>query len=196
MIGFAPSQSGTREIVMKRLVPSLTNRRSLRLFWTFFFVVFSASSTFAIEIVVDYTYDTNNFFDTREKRDAVEAAAARLSRIIDSKLLSVEPEIEISCGGGTAMCPAPWRIGFEHPGTGEIFEFSTAESIDVDPITDPADLYGFAGLKEDEWLLFVGGRSLAPAALGGTATGLNFTGTFDDLDGPCLLYTSPSPRDS
>ena len=37
---------------------------------------------------------------------------------------------------------------------------------------------------ENEWLLFVGGRSLDSAGLGGTGTGINFTDVFDDLDGP------------
>ena len=33
------------------------------------------SSLSALTIQIDYTYDTNNFFDTQEKRDAMEAAA-------------------------------------------------------------------------------------------------------------------------
>ena len=138
----------------------------------------------AVEIVVDYSFDTNNFFDTAQKRDAIEAAAARYSRVLDSPLSSVGTLIDIPCNGGTALCPAPWRLGLSHPGTGELYELSTAEDADSDPISEPADEYAFEGLNADQWILFVGGRPLEAAALGGTATGLNFTGVFDQLDGP------------
>ena len=76
--------------------------------------------TDAIEIVVDYTYDSGNFFDQQFKRDTIEAAAARFSRIITSELLEVQPN-ELS-----------WRIGFTHPGTGENYQVSTADNLSSD----------------------------------------------------------------
>lgn len=136
----------------------------------------------AIEIVVDYSYDTLNFFDTNEKREAIEAAAARYSRVISSELSAVGPEVDIPCGDTT--CSVPWRVGFAHPGTGETIELSTAANATDDPISVPAYEYNFPGLAEDEWILFVGGRELASTGLGGTSTGRNFTGVLDKLDGP------------
>ena len=129
----------------------------------------------AIEIVVDYTYDTQNFFRDPVRREAIEAAAARYSRIITSTLLESTP------AAGDV-----WRIGFEHPGTGEPYQLSTAGNALSDPIAPSvaADEYGFDGLAEDELRLFVGGRQLASAGKGGTATGTNFTDLFDDLEGP------------
>jgi hypothetical protein len=132
----------------------------------------------AINIVVDYTYDTNNFFDTQTKRDAMEAVADRFSRIIISPLAAVTPS---GTGTGTS---AGWRVGFTHPGTGASYQLSTASSAGTDPIGGGADVYGFGGLNADEWILYAGGRSLSSAGQGGTGTGLNYTSTFNDIHGP------------
>jgi hypothetical protein len=35
----------------------------------------AASSASALTIQIDYTYDTNNFFNTQVKKDAIEAVA-------------------------------------------------------------------------------------------------------------------------
>lgn len=131
-------------------------------------------------ILVDYTYDTNSFFDSQMKKDALEAAADRYSRIITSSLDAVSPA---GTGSGTS---AGWRIGFEHPGTGFPFEVSTAASSGSDPIFfgSSADEYGFAGLAADTWILYAGGRSLTVAGEGGSRTGTNFDTTFNDLNGP------------
>lgn len=128
-----------------------------------------------LELVVDYTYDSQNFFSDPIRREAMEAAAARYSRVITSSLLPVAPERNGS-----------WRINFEHPGTGVPWEISTAADIATDQIAQvasPADEYGFPGLEQDQMILFVGGRDLDSAGKGGTGTGLNFTSVFDDLEG-------------
>ena len=136
---------------------------------------------YALVIDVDYTYDTNNFFDTQQKRNAMQAAADRFSRVISSSLTAVGP-------GGTGSGTGPgWRVGFSHPGTGASFQVSTAASFATDPLAGAgmADVYGFAGLSADRWILYAGGRSLGgAAAVGGTGTGTNFTSTFTDLNGP------------
>ncbi len=138
----------------------------------------AASSAHAINIVVDYGFDTNNFFDTQEKKDAMQAVADRYSAVITSSLLAVGP-------GGTATGTRPsWRIGFTHPGTGAAYQLSTAADSTSDPLGGTANEYGFAGLAADQWIVFAGGRSLPGAAVGGTDTGLNYTNTYTDLDGP------------
>lgn len=139
------------------------------------------ASVDGIEIVVDYTYDTQGFFDEPIRRTAIEAVANRYSQVITSELLAVEPVLDLGQ-------PTTWRIGFDHPGIGGIYQLSTAPSRSEDPIfsssSDEADEYGFAGLAENEWILFAGARSLANAGLGGTATGRNFTNVFDAVEGP------------
>ncbi|MEM7682230.1 MAG: dockerin type I domain-containing protein [Planctomycetota bacterium] len=157
------------------------------------FVCAAAPSASAIDIVVDYTYDTNNFFDTQDKRDAMQAVADRFSRVITSPLAAVGP-------AGTATGTSPgWRIGLTHPGTGGSLQISTAASFGSDPIAGAgaATAYGFAGLNADEWTLFAGGRALSSAGIGGTGTGTNFTTTFDDIQGPMHRgFDDNTPSDS
>lgn len=134
-------------------------------------------------IIIDYSLDTNNFFNTQAKRDALQAAADRWSNIITSPLTAVGP------GGTGTGTGAGWRVGFNHPGTGASWQLSTAANSASDPIFGAgggiANQYGFGGLAANQWILFAGGRSLGgPAGIGGTGTGTNFTTTFDDLQGP------------
>ena len=142
-----------------------------------------AEKATAIDIVVDYSFDTENFFDTTEKRDAIEAAAARYSAIINSDLAAVAPS------GTASGTNAGWRVGFTHPGTGQQnFQLSTAADSGSDSLVGAgaplAGEYGFVGLNANEWLLFAGGRSLNSDGVGGTGTGTNFTSTFNDIEGP------------
>jgi hypothetical protein len=151
-------------------------------------ILWGVTQVHGITIAVDYTYDTHNFFDTQPKKEALQRAADRFSAIIVSPLLPVS-RTDSTVG---------WRIGFTHPGTGQLFEISTAASADTDPIaplSQPADAYGFEGLLADTWILYAGGRRQVSAGFGGTATGTNFTSTFDDFSGPFhrgLIPNTPS----
>lgn len=145
--------------------------------------IFAAGNASAISIIVDYTYDTQSFFNTPAKKDAMQAAADRYSTIIDSSLAAVGP------GGTGTGTSAGWRIGFSHPGEDSTVRVSTAISSTNDPLVDAgaaeADVYGFGGLNADQWVLYAGGRSLGgPAGVGGTGGATNFPGAFDDINGP------------
>ncbi|MFW5915810.1 MAG: peptidase M10A and M12B matrixin and adamalysin, partial [Planctomycetota bacterium] len=61
-----------------------------------------ASALGAIDIELNYSLDTNGFFRTRQRRDALEYAAATLERHLD-ELLPIVPS-----GGNT------WRAVFVH----------------------------------------------------------------------------------
>jgi len=146
------------------------------------FLLVSAASADVI-VLIDYSQDTNNFFNTPEKRDALQTAANRWGGIITSSLGAVSPS-----GTGTGTGPG-WRIGFVNPGTGADFEVSTAANEASDPLVSagaaPANVYGFAGLSTNTWIIYAGGRSLlGPAGIGGSGTGTNFTSTFTDPAGP------------
>ena len=142
----------------------------------------------AFTIRVDYSLDSNDFFDTAAKRAGLEAAVARIERVLaPTSLLAVAPN------------SSDWRIGFSNPATGASYQISTAANVGVDAIAGAgaADQYGFAGLNTDEWVLFAGGRDITTgaAAVGGTGTGVNFTSTFDDPNGPHhrgLIPNTPS----
>jgi hypothetical protein len=143
----------------------------------------AANTASAVTILVDYSYDTNNFFNTQAKRDAMQAAADRYSDIITSSLQG----FDANYAGGTR----DWRVGFPHPGTGASYQISTASSAGTDAIVgaggaaaneyDPTFV-----LPADTWILFAGGRAGLGGAdgIGGTGTGTNFTTTFNDPNGP------------
>ncbi len=133
----------------------------------------------AINIRVDYSYDTTNpkFFNTQQKKDALEAAAARFSAIITTSLTSESL-------ADNSLDP---RIGFSHPTTGVFHEVSPAHSSSSDRVLaisgDTADEYRKPWtIPQNEWILYAGGRSLPPgvAGNGGTGTGTNITTVFED----------------
>jgi hypothetical protein len=127
----------------------------------------------AIFITVDYRYDTNNFFNTQQKRDALEAAAARYSAIITTPLLAATLSDD-------STDP---RIGFTHPATGANFQVSSANSQATDALVAamvPAanEYRGPWSIAANQWILYAGGSPLSVAGQGGTATGTNFTSVF------------------
>jgi hypothetical protein len=54
-------------------------------------VITMALPLHAIEIRIDYTYDTNNFFDTDEKKAAMETVAKFYGDMISDNLLRIDP---------------------------------------------------------------------------------------------------------
>src|ERR1700750_2086362 len=129
----------------------------------------------AIHIVVDYRYDTNNFFNTQQKRDALAAAAKRYSDIITTPLSAAT----------LADDSTDPRIGFTHPGTGASFAVSAAASAGSDALTgigaSAANEYrGPWSIAVNDWILYAGGRSLSAgiAGQGNTGTGFNFNSVF------------------
>lgn len=148
-----------------------------------FLLLIITAATADIVPFIDYSQDTNHFFDIQARRDALQTAANRWASVINSSLAAVPPS-----GTGTGT-PAGWRIGFQNPGTGASFEVSTAANAATDPLVAAgapvANVYGFGGLSANTWIIYAGGRSLGgPAGLGGTGTGTNFTTTFSDPNGP------------
>jgi hypothetical protein len=130
----------------------------------------------AINITISYQYDTQNFFNTQPKKDALQAAASRYSAII-AETLTAESLLDNNVDG---------RIGFTHPGTGLQHEVSSAVSVVSDFVVtnagaSPATEYrGPWSIGANEWILYAGGRSLTSAAEGGTGTGTNLTTVFSD----------------
>jgi hypothetical protein len=134
--------------------------------------------------VIDYTLDTNNFFNTQTRRDALQAAANRWGRILQTPLGAV------GVNGTATGTDRHWRIGFSHPGTGASWQVSTALNSANDDLVNlgggaAADQYGFGGLQANTYILYAGGRNLGgTAGIGGTGTGLNWAETFTDPNGP------------
>lgn len=130
----------------------------------------------AINITVDYRYDSNNFFNTQQKKDALQAAANRYSGIITQSLFAS------TLSDGSTNDP---RIGFTHPGTGVMdFQVSSATSAASDFLVTNAgaaaanEYRGPWSIAANEWILYAGGRPLSVAGVGGTGTGSNFDSVY------------------
>jgi hypothetical protein len=152
----------------------MMNAVRLILFSLLLDVLFASRAAQAINVVIDYRYDTNNFFNTQQKKDALQAAANRFSGLITESLSAASLQ-------NNTQDP---RIGFPHPGTGANFEVSPATSTANDALAScmncyPANEYrGPWSIAANEWILYAGGRPLTSAGIGGTGTGLNFTSVF------------------
>lgn len=119
-----------------------------------FFIVFLMVNAFqsnAITIDFDYTYDSNNFFATQERRDVLEAAASYFTGLQD-QLTAIE-----ATGFNT------WTASFRNPS-------NPSELINLQ------DLY----LPENTIKIYVGGANLAGNVVGTAASGgFSASGSFD-----------------
>ncbi len=106
-----------------------------------------AGQASAIDIVFDYSLDTNNFFDTQAKRDVMDSAAAVFEVFTDS-LDAIVPGTVYNPGTENEFTDT-WDATFTHPGTGEPSYTLTDLTIAADTI-----------------LVYVGGRDLIGLTLG------------------------------
>lgn len=105
----------------------------------------------ALTIVIDYSYDTNNFFDTQEKRDLFQLAANTYAARIVDNLTAITPS-----GSNT------WAAEFTDPATGE-----TVQKANLLVPTDT--IVVFAGGRDlDDLTLGVGGPGGYTASGSGT----------------------------
>lgn len=93
----------------------------------------------ALTIRIDYSYDTSNFFNTQQKRNAIEAVAACYGQLIHDNLLRIDP---------AEFQSASWTATFFHPATGT----STGISNLIVP--------------ENTIIIYVGARVLSGSLLG------------------------------
>ena len=149
---------------------------------TFILFVLSCLSLKALTIKVDYRFDESGFFDNPQARAALEAAAARWSRIVDQTLLPVNVQDD----------DLDFRFTIRHPATGNPIDVSVAASRQTDRFVEldqrPADFYldGFT-LEAGTWILFPGARNNlggADSAAGPIVGGLNFNSVFEDPNSP------------
>lgn len=106
-----------------------------------------------VRVVIDYSLDSNRFFDTQQKKDLLQQAADSVARWMKDELLAINPS-----GGDT------WEAVFDHPATGAR---RTARNLVV-----PAN----------EVLLFAGGRDMSDALGRGGPGGYNASGLSAWLD--------------
>jgi len=98
--------------------------------------------TLLTSILVDYSLDTNDFFDTQLKRDVFQAAAESVASQLTDSLSAIEPD---SGGMGSTNT---WTASFSHPATG--LPHNIVDSV----------------VSADTIVIFAGGRDLTGSAAG------------------------------
>ncbi len=128
-------------------------------FSTLAFIALTQQLT-AITVQIDYSYDTNNFFNTQEKKDAIESVAEFFGDLIKDNLLRID---------AAEFPQASWTAMPSHPSTGA--------SLSIANLVVP----------EDTIIVYVGSRILPGSTLGtggpGGWSGSGFTPWFDRIQG-------------
>jgi len=146
--------------------------------------------TWGLTIKVDYRFDSSGFFNNPQARAAIEAVAARWSRIIDQPLAAVNSVDD----------NLDRRFALKDPSTGKLIQISSAAGADTDFLVSSgaprADQYwNGIEVEGDTYLLFVGARNLAPLALAGPmGGGTNFDPVFEEVDGLLNRGFNPDPK--
>ncbi len=106
-----------------------------------------APSARALEIVLDYTYDTGNFFGNATAKAALEAAASDLSHVLTNTLGAVSSDVYSGTNGSTTST-LDWSVSFTNPSTGGTITLNS---------------FSFAA---NQYRVYVGARVLDGALLG------------------------------
>lgn len=138
----------------------MTNWQGWRIvaLWTVLAIVAAPAS--AINIVLDYTYDTNNFFGSGnpggltsglQAKAALESAASFFTSILNDSLSSIQTPPQYYSDFFDGQVTWEWTMDFDHPATGGSVE-----------ITNPT-------VAADQYIVYAGAQSLAgdTAGVGG-----------------------------
>lgn len=116
-----------------------------------------APSTHAFNIVIDYSYDTGNYFSNTTARAALEAAASDLSSVLTNTLGAVSSDTFTGTSGSTSAT-FDWKLTISHPTTGVATDITA---------------FSFAA---NEYRIYVGAQVLSGATLGqGGPAGAGFS---------------------
>ena len=111
----------------------------------------------AINVTLDYTYDTTNFFGSgnpsgaaagAQAKSAVEAAAAFFSNMLKDTFSSNQTPPDFHSSFGSGIASWDWTQTFAHP--------ATNSPINIENIS----------ISDDEYRVYVGARNLGSATLG------------------------------
>jgi hypothetical protein len=154
---------------------TISGRHGLRLLACVVATSLLAAPAAAINIVIDYTYDTNNFFGNgnpqgaaagMQARSALEAAASYYSSILNDTFsaITIPAPYHSSVPGSTGVVSWSWEQRFEHPTSGANISIPNAT------------------VSADQYRIFAGARSLpgitaGVGAVGGYSWGSNLMGT-------------------
>ncbi len=107
------------------------------------------SSAQAVQIVIDYTYDTNHFFPVGStQRNTMNAAAGFFTNLLQNEFSSIETPAPLVSQFFDGVYSWEWSLNFNHPGNGSVVT-----------LNDPT-------IAQNEYRVYVGGRSLSGNTLG------------------------------
>ena len=134
------------------------NRSLNGILWVVAGVLLFAAPAGAIDVVLDYTYDTNSFFSAQARKDTLRAAADEFERYLDDL---------------SAIVPGPSGFGFDNTWTATFTHPGTGGGGSVVDLVVPADTL----------IVYAGGRNLPGTTLGqGGPGGFSASGTSGWLD--------------
>ncbi len=109
----------------------------------------SFNSAGAVQIVIDYTYDTNNFFPTGStQRSTMNAAAGFFTNLLQNNFSAIQTPDPLVSQFFDGVYSWEWSLNFNHPGNGSLVTLNN-------PI-----------IAENEFRVYVGGSSLSGNTLG------------------------------
>ncbi len=101
-------------------------------------VQFDSAQQSSLTVTIDYSLDTNDFFDTQAKRDLIQSAADDIANRFSDTLDAIQPS-----GNNT------WAATFTHPGTGQSHQVNNLS------------------IAANEIIIYAGGRNLSSLGVGG-----------------------------
>lgn len=117
------------------------------------FLFVASGSAGAIDIALDYSYDTYGFFDSgnsdgAKARAALEAAATYFSDILTDTFSAIDTPAPFASNTFGGVATWTWNLNFNHPGTGATVT-----------LTDPP-------IAADEYRIYAGARDIPGTTLG------------------------------
>lgn len=107
------------------------------------------TSVSAVQIVLDYTYDTNHFFPIgSQARNTLESAAGFYTNLLQNNLSPIQTPSPLNSQFFNGVYAWHWELSFNHPGNGSLVT-----------LNNPT-------IAADEYRIYVGGRSLPGNTLG------------------------------
>lgn len=108
-----------------------------------------ATSASAVNIVVSYAYDTNNFFPPgSQARAAIEATASFYSGILNDTFSAISTPPDLHSATFSGIASWDWSLNFPNPSTGAQVELHNQS------------------IAADEYRIYVGARNLSGSTLG------------------------------
>ena len=158
---FAKRQFAFRKLNSLRLNPVKPSLRQRGKMWRLPMVEWlEGRSLLAISVTIDYSLDTNSFFDTQAKKDLLQSAADEFSVAFADQLSAIMP------GPSGFGYDNTWTAIFHHPATG-------AETQIIDRT-----------ISANEVVIYAGGRDLGGSQESGYVAGRGGPGSLDATGTP------------